>query len=342
MLRGKINVLVASAVPEELLPRIKAVAPEIQAFYGAPLIAAEFPPALRPGQKAPPLPSGGLPLEEMLREAEVMLAPRRLPPNFLPRVPKLKWIQAVSAGVDYLEGTGIFEGPIILTSASGVQVIPVGEYVLTAMLTLAKDVARIIRDKEQRAWDRFNLIELRSKTLGIVGLGQIGREVGRLGKALEMKVIATRRSWEGPLLPYADELLPPTRLPELLSQSDFVVLCVPLTSDTLKMVGERELRIMKPTAFLINVARGSVVDEGALVRALKEGWIAGAALDVFEKEPIPVESELWDMPNVFLSAHIAGLSDMYDVRVVELFCENLKRYLAGQELLNVVDRSRGY
>jgi phosphoglycerate dehydrogenase-like enzyme len=260
------------------------------------------------------------------------------------RASKLKWVQATQAGIDALEGSGVLESQVLLTTASGIHATPVGEYVLTAMLALAKQVTRLVEGKQGKRWDRFNLSELHGKTVGIVGLGNIGHAVARLCKAFDMRVIAVRRSAIAEQLPTpdVDEVRAKEALRWLLQESDFVVLCVPLTSETTYLIGAEELEAMKPSAYLINVARGSVVEEKALIAALKEGRIAGAGLDVFTQEPLPPESELWELPNVFLSAHIAGLSEQYDTRVTQLFCENLRRYLAGQELLNLVDRSMGY
>jgi phosphoglycerate dehydrogenase-like enzyme len=175
-------------------------------------------------------------------------------------------------------------------------------------------------------------------------MGAIGSRVAELAHALGMRVLAIRRSvaergqGEAPV----DELLPPADLSYLLSESDYVVLAVPLTPESTKMIGERELRAMKPSAVLINIARGSVIDEPVLVRALKERWIAGAALDVFEREPLPSDSELWALDNVLLTPHISGGTPRYMERAVDLFCDNLRRYLAGEPLRNVVDVARGY
>ncbi|MBI5289890.1 MAG: D-2-hydroxyacid dehydrogenase, partial [Chloroflexi bacterium] len=141
---------------------------------------------------------------------------------------------------------------------------------------------------------------------------------------------------------YADEILPSSELPRLLRESDYVVLSMPLTPETRGMIGEAELRMMKPTASLVNIARGPVVVEEALILALREGWIAAAALDVFEREPLPADSPLWDMENVIVSPHISGGTEIYNVRAVEIFAENLRRYLDGQPLRNIVDPARGY
>jgi D-2-hydroxyacid dehydrogenase (NADP+) len=181
-----------------------------------------------------------------------------------------------------------------------------------------------------------------------VGLGAIGGYVAKLAKADGMRVLAIRRSArrrasgreEG--IADVDELLLPSDLFYLLSEADYVVVAVPLTRESRGLIGMRELQAMRPTARLINISRGAVIDEAALVRALKEGWMAGAALDVFEQEPLPSDSELWGMENVILTPHISGGTPVYMERAVELFCDNLRRYLAGEPLRNAVDIKRGY
>ena len=196
--------------------------------------------------------------------------------------------------------------------------------------------------------------ELRGTTVGVVGYGSIGREVGRLAHAFGMRVLGLRRgggagseTYELPELmgqpgAEADQLYTSEELPGMLPECDYIVLVVPYTSAAHHMIGEQALRLMKPTAVLINIARGFVVDEAALVRALQEGWIAGAALDVFEQEPLPQDSPLWKMENVIISPHVAGFSPHYDDRATTLFAENLRRYLSGKPLLNRVERGREY
>jgi D-2-hydroxyacid dehydrogenase (NADP+) len=197
--------------------------------------------------------------------------------------------------------------------------------------------------KRNREWKRYKQRLLRDQTAGIIGLGMIGREIARLCKAFDMKVIGICRSG-GPerVFPEADRVYYREELPELLSASDFVVLAVPLTNETRGMIGEKELRGMKPGAYLINVARGAIVDERALVRALEEGWIAGAGLDVFVKEPLPPESRFYELPNVIFSPHISGDMSDYEWRATDVFCENLRRYLAGEPFLHEVDKEKGY
>lgn len=182
------------------------------------------------------------------------------------------------------------------------------------------------------------------QTLGIVGLGNIGRRIAQLGRAFGMRVLGARRSVQGQGYqdPDVDQWFLPEQLHELLSLSDYVVLSVPLTRETEKLIGEAELRMMRRNAYLVNIARGRVIDEQALVRALREGWIAGAGLDVTEEEPLPSESPLYSMPNVILTPHISGISVHYETRLAALFADNLRRYRAGQPLQNRYDPSRGY
>jgi D-2-hydroxyacid dehydrogenase (NADP+) len=257
--------------------------------------------------------------------------------------PNLKWIQLTSAGADRLLQSGIVGTSVIVTTASGLHATPIGEYVLTVMLMFAKGAPRFLRAQLRREWARFMPSELYGKTVGIIGLGNIGGEVARLSKAFGCRVLAIRRSAvQRASDEHADEVLPPSGLPYLLRESDYVVLATPLTAETRGMIAGPQLRMMKPTAVLVNIARGPVVVEADLVRALSEGWIAGAALDVFEREPLPPDSPLWDLENVILTPHISGGTEIYNQRAVAIFTDNIRRFLTGQPLRNVVDPSRGY
>ncbi len=290
-------------------------------------------------------------LEEAMSGAEVLfgfwgpgLIELYPTPDALRRqAPHLRWLQLTSAGVDRAARSGLIETDLMVTSASGLHATPIGEYVLCVMLMFCKGAQRFVRAQERQEWVRYMPQELYGKTVGVVGMGHIGAEVARLAKAFGCRILATRRSATAPTKDeVADELLPPSDLPHLLAESDFVVLAVPLTTETRHLIGEAELRAMKPTAVLINIARGAVVDEAALVRALDEGWIAGAGLDVFEQEPLPPESELWGLESVIMSPHISGGTEIYNQRAVGIFCENLRRYLAGEPLMNLADPERGY
>jgi phosphoglycerate dehydrogenase-like enzyme len=263
--------------------------------------------------------------------------------SILEAAPNLKWIQLTSAGADRLLNSGFIEAGITVTTVSGLHATPIGEYVLAAMLMFAKGAPRFMRAQTRHEWVRYLPTELRGKTVGIVGMGNIGAEVARLSRAFGCRVLATRRSAvDGATSEHADELLPAHELHRLLGESDYVALCVPLTPETRGMIGEPELRAMKDTAVLVNIARGPVTVETDLVRALQEGWIAGAALDVFDSEPLPEDSPFWDMENVIVSPHISGGTEIYNRRAVEIFTENLRHYLAGEPLRNVVDPARGY
>jgi phosphoglycerate dehydrogenase-like enzyme len=235
----------------------------------------------------------------------------------------------------------------VTTSRGYNNALPIAEYVLSTMLLFAKSLPQAFRDQARRTFDRpaYRPVLLHGKTLGVVGLGGIGSEVAQLGKAVGMRVLATRRSattarqhTQG-----VDELFPPSGLPTLLAQSDFVALCTQWTPETDKLIGATELRQMKATAYLINVARGELIDHPALVTALREGWIAGAALDVYDGEFTgPPPEELWQFPNVLITPHTSVGTDVSHAKGMEVFCENLRRYLKGEPLLNVIDWERGY
>jgi phosphoglycerate dehydrogenase-like enzyme len=322
----------APRTDRDIIRQIGSVGPGIIVRDATELVAAE----LRDDF------SGKQELDKLLAWAEViygLLLPKDLPT----RAPNLKWVQMMSAGVDRLTRNEIWQSPVLITGVSGIHATPISEFVLLEMLMFAKNAPRFFRMKEKRDWRRFPVTVLRSRTVGIVGLGAIGREVARLAKAFGMNVIATRRSTKkAGRARYVDSLLPPGQLSQLMSQSDFVVIATPLTPETRALIGEKALRAMKPTAFIINIARGGIIDEPALIRAIDEKWIAGAGLDVASAEPLPPDSRLWGFDNVILSPHISGGMDDYIKKATGLFCENLKRYLEGKKLLNLVDRRRGY
>jgi phosphoglycerate dehydrogenase-like enzyme len=281
-------------------------------------------------------------LDALLAEAEVIYA-LKPPPKLIARTPRLKWVQMYSTGVDRALDDDIRNSRVTMTCMSGCHETSIGEFVLMLMLMFMKQAPRSFQQKQSGRWKWFPVGVLHSKTVGIVGLGRIGRELARRCRAFDMRVVATRRSAKKVTRARnVDKVVPREQLPELLAESDFVVVAVPLTPETRGLIGEKELRAMKPTAYLINIARGAIVDEEALVRALKEGWIAGAGLDVFATEPLPPDSPLRDFANVIFSPHVAGDIEDYNARATELFCDNLRRYLAGKKLLNVVDKKRGY
>jgi len=287
-------------------------------------------------------------LVPILRETEVLLSNPVVPDDIVERAQALKWLQLTSAGVDRLLNAPVVQSHVTVTTASGIHAVPISEYVIGAMLAFGKGLPRAFRAQRERAWRPFWPEELEAKTVGVLGVGAIGARVVELSKALGMRVLAMRRSVERRMTgaeagnAAVDEMLPPSELTYLLGESDYVVVALPLTPESRELIGEAELRAMKPNAVIVNIGRGAIIDEAALVRALKEGWIAGAALDVFQQEPLSPESELWGLENVIVTPHISGGTPRYMERAVELFCDNLQRYLAGEPLRNVVDPARGY
>ncbi|HEY7357434.1 MAG TPA: D-2-hydroxyacid dehydrogenase [Ktedonobacterales bacterium] len=288
--------------------------------------------------------------DRMLARAEVVCA-FQVPEDILERAPHLRWYQFPGAGVDNLQRTGLLStaSPVVVTSVAGIHANPISEYVFASMLMFAHRFPEMVLAQQQhnwaigRRWNALRGTELAGKTLGVIGLGGIGRRIAQLGRAFGMRVLGLRRSASGGASdPDVDELYPPSRLRALLGACDYVVLAVPLTAETERLIGEHELLAMRPNAYLVNISRGRVVDEQALIRALESGWIAGAGLDVTVEEPLPQDSPLWDMSNVILTPHMSGLTDQYSARLTEIFAENLRRYRAGKPLLHVVDPTLGY
>jgi len=287
-------------------------------------------------------------LAPILERTEVLLCNPVIPPDIIERAPGLKWIQLSSAGIDRLAETPLANSHVTLTTASGIHSGTISEWVIGGMIALAKGFPNALRAQAQAAWQPYWPESLEGKTVGIIGAGHIGSQVGRVAKAMGMRVIGSRRSIEKRVAganagePEIDELVPATDLHYILAKSDFVVVATPLTPETRGLIGEAELAAMKSSAYLLNIARGAVIDEPAMIDALKEHRIAGAALDVFSQEPLPPESELWGLDNVIMTPHISGGMPDYMERVVGLFAANLRRYLAGDPLANVFDPARGY
>lgn len=332
-----INILITSALSKEASDKITAVSSRIKIMDASGLWdAPDMVTAERKGDFA------NEKFEAMLSQTEVIYG-FRPPQNVIARAPKLKWIQTMLAGVDHFLTPDIVKSRVIVTNMSGIHSSPVSEMAFSMMLMFAKQAPFCFLNKQEKKWERFIPMLLRSKTVGIVGLGNIGKELARMSKAFGMRVIATRRTAkEGDKARYVDLIVPMEKLKKLLSESDFVVLLMPATPGTHKIIGEKELRAMKPTAYLVNVGRGNTVDEEAMVRALQQGWIAGVGLDAYAVEPLPVESKLWVLPNVIISPHVSGRLANYDEVVTELFCDNLRRYVKGKRLRNVVNKKMGY
>jgi phosphoglycerate dehydrogenase-like enzyme len=288
--------------------------------------------------------------QDALAEAEIVCGFLRSA-NWRELAPHLRWLQNPGAGVDQLLGSSLLspDSGVIVTTASGIHIYSISEYVFGSMLMFNRSWPKLVELQSKHIWPKspreypLQERELVDHTLGIVGLGNIGRRIAHIGRAFGMKILASRSSVQtGTHDPDVDQLFSSHDLHEMLGLCDYVVIAVPLIPQTEKLIGEAELRSMPPHSYLINIARGNVIDTNALIRALQEGWIGGAGLDVTSPEPLPADSPLYDLPNVILTPHISGASERYAERLGLLFVENLRRYRAGEPLLNRVDPQRGY
>jgi phosphoglycerate dehydrogenase-like enzyme len=275
--------------------------------------------------------------------------------RILVRSPRLTWVHSATSGVERALTPAALERGVVVTNARGVFSRPIAEYVLMMILAVSRRLPQLLELQRERTWQPLEGAELRDVTVGIVGLGSIGRAVGSLATAFGCRVVAVRRTGgSGPTREgleegqlglgelVLDRVGGPDTLPELLAESDFIVLAAPLTPETEEMINATTLAMVKPGAWLINVARGRLIDERALLRALRDGELGGAVLDTFRDEPLPPMSPFYDLPNVIVTPHTAWSSGRVLDRSVELFCDNLRRFAAAEPLVNVVDPSAGY
>ncbi len=285
-------------------------------------------------------------LEKIIPEAEILVS-LSVKKEIFSKARKLKWIHLGVAGVDKTLFPEILHSEVLLTSSKGIHRITISEHILGLILAFSKGIASSIRAQREKKWLQRELIDkrftLEGKVMGIVGLGSIGLELAGKAKAFDMKIIGLKNQVRrGEKYRNVDLLLDKRRLPELLRQSDFVVLLVPLTKETYHLIGKKQLGLMKKEAYLIHVSRGPVVNERDLVWALKNEVIKGAGLDVVEKEPLGSDSPLYDLENVIITPHIAGSMPDYYKKVGEIFKRNLERFLSKKPLLNLVDKKKGY
>ncbi|MCZ6677362.1 MAG: D-2-hydroxyacid dehydrogenase [Candidatus Poribacteria bacterium] len=255
----------------------------------------------------------------------------------------LKWIQSSSAGMDSHLYPAMRESDVILTNAAGLYGSHVADQGFALLLALARGIHHFTRNQDKRQWggSKSPMIELGGFTIGIVGMGGIGTHMARRAKGFEMYVIAVD-AYRTDKPDVVDELMPINQLPDLMRRADVVMIACPLTDETRHLINAENLALMKPTAYFINVARGPIVDEPALIGMLKQEKIAAAGLDVTEVEPLAKDSPLWDMDNVILTPHAAGGSQHRPRRTIEFFCDNMKRYMAGEPLNNVVRKDLGF
>ena len=275
---------------------------------------------------------------------DIEIAAGWLPPDLLLNLPNLRWYQQWAAGADWLMAhPKAYDHPFVLTTGSGIHPIGISEQIFSYLLGFARALPAAYRAQLNHVWEhpRQGVFELAGKTMVLIGLGNIGARTARLAIALEMRVIGVDRN---PLLQVqgVEKIVDMDQLQAVLPEGDFVVMTIPHTPHNTHTMGPAEFATMKQGAYFVNIGRGKTVDEAALIAALQSGDLAGAGLDVFETEPLPADSPLWDMENVIITAHYAGLTPAYQERAMAIFVENLRRYQAGEALHNVVDKQLGY
>jgi phosphoglycerate dehydrogenase-like enzyme len=279
-------------------------------------------------------------------EADAVLcggAHRALLQQIWPRLKSVRWIHALAAGLDGLLFPGLVESPVPLTNSRGVFARSLAEFAIAGMMWFAKDLNRMRDQQRRRHWEQFDVQEMRNKNLGIVGYGSIGRETAIRARAFGVRIHAHKRNAtlaHGD--PLVDRMYTREQLPALLSCADYLLACAPLTPETRDLIGEAEFARLKPACVVMNLGRGPVINERALIRALEEKRIRGAVLDVFETEPLPAENPLWGFENVLLSPHCADHTDTWMEEAMAMFLSNYERFAAGEPLLNVADKRLGY
>ena len=278
---------------------------------------------------------------QWLRDVDGVFTEEPLPDGLVEQMPNLRWLHVTRGGLNAYLTPLVKARPIQVTGSKGIHGTVFSEFALACIFALAKKLPECLEAQTQRKWQKLVPVEVKGKTLGIVGLGTAGTELARKAKVLGLRVIATKRT-PTPKPDYVDALGAPEFLSQLLAESDFVVLLLASVPSTINIIGELELRSMKKSAYLINLTGGQAIEEKLLVRALKENWIAGAALDAFARQPLPEDSELWNLPNVIISPRIGGLTEQKWSPLLPIFIDNLKRFVAGEPLRNLVNKDLGY
>ncbi len=344
----RLTVLIASYLEPEHVDRIRQVDSRLDVIYEPELLRKPRYAADHNGAPVPRTPEDEARWRALLAKADVLFDFDYTNDADLPELaPRVRWIQASSAGIGQFVARRRYHERMkgtTFTTARGVHAVPLAEFCAMAMLSFSRGLFRMHELQGSRHWERFAGTDLVGRTVVIFGHGAIGREVARLARAFGMKAIGVKRSVDGeaPAAHHVDELHAASALPALLPRAEFLVLAAPHTPQTERVLGAREFGLMPEGSVLINIGRGALVDEEAMIQALRSGRLQGAALDVFATEPLPKESPLWTMPNVLVSPHSASTSDRENGRLTALFCENLQNFLAGRPLRNVLDVERLY
>jgi glyoxylate/hydroxypyruvate reductase len=341
-------VLIASFLEPQHVERIRAVDHRLDVLYAPDLLRPPQYPADHKGLTIPRTPDQEARWRGLLARAEILFDFDLTHTADLPELaPRVRWVQATSSGIgEFVRAKGYDRSmpQTIFTTASGVHAQPLAEFCIMVMLTLHKKFLQTLRDQRRKHWQRFAGTDLHGQTLVLVGVGRVGREIARVAKAFGMRVVGVKRTTSGasPADLHLDELYGTAGLQRALAQAQNLVLIAPHTRETERMIGAKELAMLPRGAVFINIGRGALLDEPALVEALRGGRLLGAGLDVFAEEPLPPDSPLWDMDNVIVSPHSASTSDRENERITDLFCENLRRFLGGRPLMNQLDADRGF
>ncbi len=343
---GSPNILISFHILPELIERIKSTCPDVEILYDPDLYGK---PRYNNDQHGAPIkrtPEQDEKLQSMMAEADILYGYVFSGYDDLDKWwPKLKWVQSASAGIGWrVAHMGWDKTDVIFTTASGIHATPLAEFCLMSMLIFAKDYFLMAAEKEKHHWQRTCATDLTTKTVGVIGLGSVGAEVARLSKGQGMRVIGSKKKVEGvdPASVHADELFPMSKLDKILEESDFLVLICPETPETRGLMGKEQFAMMKKGSVVINISRGSIIQEDALIEALQSGHLGGAALDVASKEPLPPENPLWDIPRVIISPHSASTVDLENTRLTEIFSDNLIRYRDGKPMRNLLDKTTLY
>jgi glyoxylate/hydroxypyruvate reductase len=340
-----VHVLIASPLEPEFAARIGAVDPRITVLYEPDLLPVARYPADHSGTPRELTAADLSRWSDLRRQAEVSFDFDWQDPGAMPRnCPRLRWVQGTSAGIGgMLERTGLDQSDLEFTTAAGVHGRPLAEFVLLGLLYFAKDVPGLTRWKAERRWQRYASGQLAGRRALLVGLGGIGRQVAPLLAAAGIHVTGAGRAGHRYDVPGVESYVTgPEEFGAALAGTDALILACPLTEQTRGLIGAGELALLRPGTVVVNVSRGAVIDEEALVAALASGHLGGACLDVFATEPLPASSPLWDLPNVIISPHSASTAEAENGLITDLFCDNLERFLAGRPLRNVYDRAAGY
>lgn len=337
-----VKILITSYIEPEYVEQIRQVDSQLELIYEPSLIAK---PRYNADHKGVPFTRSEVQeaaWQALLADADIIFDFDQTHLEDLPELaPKAKWLQTSSSGVARFISDNRYDQRMpntVFTNAAGIHAQPLAEFCIMVMTIFNKGFLNVLEDQKDRHWERYAGTDLSNKTLAIVGLGKVGQEVARLAKQFRMKTVGIKRSIEGVEAKQlqVDELYTPNALDSVLPGVDYLVLIAPHTDESENMVGEKQFALMPKGSVLINIGRGALVDEEALIGALQSGHLLGAGLDVFKTEPLPQDSPFWYMPNVIVSPHSASTTDNENRLLTELFCQNLRLFLAGEPLINVV------